>query len=78
MTDYLSAQKNWFLDQNWTYYSEIQSVQELENTGIIIDKTTITNVNNGEKSDFNMMVTYVFHKENGSWHMITDVCSAIF
>ena len=77
MTDYLSSQKNWFLDPNWTYRSEIRSIQEFENTGIIIDETTITSTKDGESSDFNMLVTYVFQRKNNTWLMVTDVCTAI-
>lgn len=71
MNDYLEKQKNWFADNAWNYKSELLSIQEFDNTGILIDNTIIY----GEGWEYKMVITYVFRKQNNIWRMVSDICT---
>ncbi len=75
--EHLKSQKAWLEDSSWTYTSELKSLQEFPETGVIIESITLHFNKEGKTSDYNVMATYVFRKEDGMWRMVTDVCTEI-
>jgi len=61
-------------DTAWTdYKSEIISIKQYGDTGIIMEKAIIS----GSNWEFKMVVTYVFQQIDGYWKLVADVCTKI-
>lgn len=61
-------------DTAWTNYdSEIISIKQYGDVGIIMEKAIISGLN----WEFKMVVTYVFHQIDGYWKLVADVCTKI-
>ena len=75
--EYLRGQKAWLEDSSWTYESELKSLQEFEGTGVVIESITLRFDKQGRQSEYKLVATYVFRKEDRLWRMVTDVCTEI-
>jgi hypothetical protein len=74
MEDYNNQLERFTKDTSWTNYkSEIISIKQYGDTGIIMEKAIISGIN----WEFKMLVTYVFHRIDDYWKMVADVCTKI-
>ena len=75
---YLRFHQEWFQTTGWKISFDLEKVYSAPNWGYTMSTYCYTeNRPNGQRLLSKSYVTLIFHKENGEWRIVADICSPI-